>query len=192
LLLRAKLDRQAGPFDAAEKLLHNFPAAADISLRTSAKYELAAVLDRQGRYDEAMAACREAKALVQPLAERPIAELKIMRARVNHLSANASADVLHQWFDFAPELRPSHRVALLGGHPRSGTTLLEQVLDTHPDIVSAEGTEIFQNDGFGPLLRGHPDDIAIFVGLAKAMCLSNSSKPAGIIFAPWNCPWATQ
>ncbi len=65
-------------------------------------------------------------------------------------------------------LQTPHRLALLGGHPRSGTTLLEQVLDSHPDIVSAEETEIFYNDAYGPLLRGHPDDTAMFDGLAKA------------------------
>ncbi len=43
----------------------------------------------------------------------------------------------------AGTLQPPLRLALLGGHPRSGTTLLEQVLDSHPDIVSAEETEIF-------------------------------------------------
>ena len=46
---------------------------------------------------------------------------------------------------------------MLGGHPRSGTTLLEQVLDAHPDIVSAEETrDILHDDAYGPLLRGHP------------------------------------
>ena len=33
---------------------------------------------------------------------------------------------------------PPRRVALLTGFPRSGTTLLEQVLDAHPDLVSSE------------------------------------------------------
>jgi len=59
-------------------------------------------------------------------------------------------------------------MALLGGHPRSGTTLLEQVLDTHPEIVSAEETEIFHSDAYGPLMRGLPDDTAMYAALATA------------------------
>jgi hypothetical protein len=45
-------------------------------------------------------------------------------------------------------------LALLGGHPRSGTTLLEQVLDSHPDMVSAEESENFDIFAMSPLRRG--------------------------------------
>ncbi len=91
-----------------------------------------------------------------------------MRTRIHDLMENAPADVLHRWFDDSAQLQPSHRLALLGGHPRSGTTLLEQVLDSHPDIVSAEETEIFYDDAYAPLLRGQPDDTAMYAGLAAA------------------------
>lgn len=43
----------------------------------------------------------------------------------------------------------------MGGHPRSGTTLLEQVLDSHPDIVSAEEAENFALFAFWPIMRAH-------------------------------------
>jgi tetratricopeptide (TPR) repeat protein len=168
LLLRARLDRQAGQLDAAEKRLRAFPAQADPHLRASAAYELGGILDRQGRYDEAMAAFLAAKALLQPLAGRPIAELKIIRDRISQMVANVSAEMLQAWFADAGQLQPVHRLALLGGHPRSGTTLLEQVLDSHPDIVSAEETEIFYNEAYGPLLRGHPDETAMFAALDTA------------------------
>ena len=61
--------------------------------------------------------------------------------------------MLQRWFDFRPALQPPHRLSLLCGHARSGTTLLEQVLDSHPDIVSAEETAIFQDDAYMPLRR---------------------------------------
>jgi tetratricopeptide (TPR) repeat protein len=168
LLLRSRLDRQAGRLAAAEKVLHVFPANAEAILRITAAYQLGDVLDRQGRYDEAMAAFLEAKTLQQPLAERPAVELKVLRTRINHLIENATPDRLQQWSDPAGQLQPAHRLALLGGHPRSGTTLLEQVMDSHPDIVSAEETEIFYQDAYGPLLHGHPDDTAMFAALAAA------------------------
>ncbi len=168
LLLRARLERQAGRLEAAENVLRTFPVRAEPALRASAGYELGSILDRQGRYDEAMTAFLEAKALLQPLAMRHAAELKIIRTRIQYLTANASAELLQQWFNAAGQLAPSHRLALLGGHPRSGTTLLEQVLDAHPDMVSAEETEIFYNDAYGPLMRGHPDNTAMFSALATA------------------------
>ncbi len=168
LLLRARLDRQAGRLDTAEKLLHAFPASADPSLRLAAAYQLGDVLDRQGRYDEAMTAFLEAKFLLKPLTERPAAELKVMRTRINHMITNTAADQLRQWYGSTGQLQPNYRLALLGGHPRSGTTLLEQVLDAHPDIVSAEETEIFYNDAYGPLLRDQPDDTAMHAALVAA------------------------
>ena len=168
LLARARLERQAGRLEAAEKLLRVFPANAETAVRVRAGYELGGILDRQGRYDEAMAAFQQAKALLRPQAERPTVELSVMRKRIHDLMENAPADVLHRWFDASAELQPPHRLALLGGHPRSGTTLLEQVLDSHPDIVSAEETEIFYDDAYAPLLRGRPDDTAMHAGLAAA------------------------
>ena len=166
LQLRARLERQAGQLEAAEKRLRTFPANADPALRAGAQYELGGILDRQGRYDEAMTAFRDAKALLQPQAARPAMELKVMRARLQHLTTNATADVLSRWR--AESLPPPHRIALLAGHPRSGTTLLEQVLDAHPDMISAEETEIFYTDAYGPLLRGHPDNTGMYDALASA------------------------
>jgi hypothetical protein len=47
---------------------------------------------------------------------------------------------------------------LLCGHPRSGTTLLEQVLDAHPDIVATEETLIFRQDVCVPFSKTQPFD----------------------------------
>ena len=38
---------------------------------------------------------------------------------------------------------PIPRLAFLGGHPRSGTTLLEQVLDAHPDVAALDEPTAF-------------------------------------------------
>ncbi len=168
LLLRARLDRQAGRLEAAEQLLRAFPVKVDPHLRASASYELGGVLDRQGRYDEAMTAFLEAKAFLQPMAARALAELNTLRSRIGHLTENATADMIKQWSNSASQLQPARRLALLGGHPRSGTTLLEQVLDSHPDIVSAEETEVFYNDAYGPLIRANPNEDAMYSALTTA------------------------
>ena len=168
LLARARLERQAGRLEAAEQLLRHFPATTDPSLRASAAYERGGILDRLGRYDEAMTTFQSAKSLLQPQAPRHLAELKIIRQRIQHMTMNASAERFRQWSAESGPRLPAHKMALLGGHPRSGTTLLEQVLDAHPDIVSAEETEVFYNEVFGPLMRGQPDETAMDSALTAA------------------------
>jgi tetratricopeptide (TPR) repeat protein len=151
LLLCSRLQRQAGQLETAEKLLRTFPSHAAPALRAGAAYELGSILDRQGRYDEAMTAFLEAKNLLQPGAAPFLRDLKIIRQRLADMQAALNGETLQRWFDTAPDLVPPRRIALLGGHPRSGTTLLEQVLDAHPDVTSAEETEIFHFHAYMPL-----------------------------------------
>jgi hypothetical protein len=56
---------------------------------------------------------------------------------MQEMFAAITKDDFCRWRDEAAKLAPK-RVALLTGFPRSGTTLLEQVLDAHPDLVSSE------------------------------------------------------
>jgi len=168
LLGRARLDRQRGHLDKAEKLLRAFPADADRIIRVRARYELGGILDRQGRYDEAMTAFLEAKAILKPDAALFAADLSTLHARLKTLAESFSTDIFQRWFDFGQNLQPPRRLALLGGHPRSGTTLLEQVLDSHPDIVSAEETEIFHDESYLQLTRDLPPNALMLPVLEAA------------------------
>jgi len=169
LVLRAKLHRQAGQLNEAEKLLRSFLLSkSEPALRAQGWYELGGILDRQGRHDEAMTAFLEAKALLRPLAARPTAELETVRKRLQVMQASVSAEMLQRWLDSGQMLQPPRRLALLGGHPRSGTTLLEQVLDSHPDIISAEETTIFHDDAYMPLTRSLPEDTPMLSVLEAA------------------------
>lgn len=161
LLARARLDREAGRVEQAEKTVRSLLTQPDPGAQQSHErntrirgwYELGAILDRQKRYDEAMAAFVQAKSMLRLHAAQPMAELKAVRARLNQLKEMISAEMLQGWFELGSQLQPTRRLALLGGHPRSGTTLLEQVLDSHQDIVSAEETTIFYDDAYIPLAR---------------------------------------
>jgi tetratricopeptide (TPR) repeat protein len=168
MLARARLYRQTNRLNDAEPLLRSLSTTPNRGVRYRVWYELAGVLDRQGRYDEAMAAFIEAKALLQPDAARDAADLQIVRERLKVMQAGLSSEMLERWFDFGKELQPPRRLALLGGHPRSGTTLLEQVLDSHPDIVSAEETEILHNAAYTPLVRNLPENAPILSILESA------------------------
>lgn len=156
LLIRARLERRAGRLEAAERVLRAFPVAADGDTRVRSLYELGAVLDRQGRYDEAMAAFLEAKAMLAPDAPPLIAQRQTARAYWQKLQNTISAEILKRWRDSGAEFQPARRIAFLGGYPRSGTTLLEQALDSHPDIVSAGETFIFHDDVYALLANNLP------------------------------------
>ena len=168
LLARARLDRQAGRLEEAERLLRSFPADAEQEEQIRRYYELGAVLDRQKRYDEAMASWLEAKRLLQPDLQRFSEHLQHVRARRKQIAANSSREMFQGWFNAAPALQPPRKLALLCGHPRSGTTLLEQVLDAHPDLVSVDERDTFRDDVYAPLARAMPGDAPMLSVLTAA------------------------
>jgi len=146
VLVRARLDRLAGRVEAAEGRIRPLLANSDRdtwSTRIRGWYELGAILDRQGRFDEAMDAFLQAKALILPQAGKYLFAQQTVHVLLKKAEDDISESVLRRWFEFGAALQPPRQLALLCGHPRSGTTLLEQVLDSHPAITSAEETAIF-------------------------------------------------
>ena len=191
LLAKARLDRQAGRLEEAEKTLRSFLSKPSPNMRTLGWYELSeadthvrgwyelgGVLDRLGRYDEAMAAFLEAKALLRPKAGRLITAQQENYRRIQEMRTGLTAEMLQRWFNSGQVLQPPCRLALLGGHRRSGTTLLEQVLDSHPDIISAEETTIFRDDACAPFTRRMVTDIykLAVMGITSDETLQESRK----------------
>lgn len=170
LLVHARLKRQAGQLEAGENILRSILAQPipDLWIHVQAWYELGQNLDRQNRFDDAMPAFLHAKSLLQPQASPYLDQLKRFRARLKMMEANVSAEMLQHWFANGPALAPARRVALLCGHARSGTTLLEQVLDAHPDILSADETTVFADDALASLRRSSPPDAARLAVLEAA------------------------
>ena len=160
LLVRARLERLAGRLEPAEQVLRSFitKPIPDFLVHAQAWYEMGQILDRQKKYDEAMKAILNAKTVLRPQAAGYLAQRKTFRDRLKVMESNVSTEMFKRWFDNAPAPAPTRRLSLLCGHARSGTTLLEQVLDSHPDIVSAEETEIFFDEVFAPLKRTAPPD----------------------------------
>lgn len=161
LLISARLDRDTGKLEQAEGLLQAVLKAENRELRARAYYELGMVLDRQKRYDEAMSAWREAKSLLRSNAGTLLAQLEAIRAFWGEMQRMISGEVIQRWFAAAELLQPGRRIAFLGGYARSGTTLLEQVLDSHPDVVSAEETTLFNDEAYAPLVNRRPPGISL-------------------------------
>ena len=168
-LTQAKLRRQSGRLVEAEQALRLMLTTTDRELRIRGFYELGTILDRQGHYDEAMTAFLEAKSLLAPDAPPVLAQLRNIIKHLLEMETSVSAEMLARWYEAGREhLQPPHRMAFLGGHARSGTTLLEQVLDSHPDIVSAEETTIFHEDAYATLRRSLPGETSMLAGLDAA------------------------
>jgi tetratricopeptide (TPR) repeat protein len=168
-LTQAKLHRETGRLAEAESVLLPVLTNPNREMCVRGYYELSAVYDRQGRYDDAMAACLQAKNWLLPDAPPLLARMELVNRHLKELQDNVSTDLLGRWFDAGREtLQPLHRLAYLGGHARSGTTLLEQALDAHPEIISAEETTIFHNQAYETLRSTVPNEATMFAGLAGA------------------------
>jgi tetratricopeptide (TPR) repeat protein len=170
LVVRARLERQAGRLESAERLLRSFitKPIPYMMTRVLAWYELGNILDRQEKFNDAMESFLEAKSLLRAEAARNFGRLKILYDDLKLMESNISAEILRHWFDNGAALVPPRRLALLCGYARSGTTLLEQVLDAHPDIVSADETEIFNDDALPPLKRDLPSNTPVLTVLEAA------------------------
>jgi tetratricopeptide (TPR) repeat protein len=161
LLLRARLERLAGRLALGEQILRSLVARSipDAWTHARAWYELGHILDRQGSYDEAMKAFVTAKSLMRPPAGRNQDGQKSIHAGIKEMESKITVALLRHWHENGASLTPHFRLVLLGGYARSGTTLLEQVLDSHPDIVSAEETEIFVDEALASLRRQSPPGV---------------------------------
>jgi tetratricopeptide (TPR) repeat protein len=115
-------------------------------------HELAGCLDAQGDYPGALSALLRAKDELQPIA-RPLLEQWRQRAwRREQFAQQLEPGMLRRWRDAAAALEAPAPMAILAGHPRSGTTLLEQMLGRHPGIVTTDETGIVRRQFIEPLI----------------------------------------
>jgi tetratricopeptide (TPR) repeat protein len=138
-LVRGRIERRQKQADQAEATFRALiaRAGAESEWACQAWGELALMKDAQGDFAGAIEAIEQCKRS-QRSREAPhwAASEKVHAVMREMISAITRTDLL-RWRDAAAGMVPQ-RVALLSGFPRSGTTLLEQLLDAHPDLVSSE------------------------------------------------------
>jgi tetratricopeptide (TPR) repeat protein len=124
-LALARVQARERPEDAIEILRRIADASSGPMLHRIAGFELVQLLDRLGRFREAfdLATALHAATTLPYDLEGLLLRLDEQRA----LLARGSP-----WF--TPRADPVQGVAMVVGMPRSGTTLLEQMLDRHPAI----------------------------------------------------------
>jgi tetratricopeptide (TPR) repeat protein len=136
-VVAARCERRLGRAEAGLSRLDAIDdALLDGEARAHVAFEKAAILDRLGDYGRAYRcyAAGNAAAMAGPLAggvDREFYPLLIERLR-----ARFTPEWLAGWSPPAPGSAPPP--AFLIGFPRSGTTLLDQVLDSHPALTTME------------------------------------------------------
>jgi tetratricopeptide (TPR) repeat protein len=145
----ALLDRREHNLERAELQLRALVAEEPKHpyVRHACRYELAQILDRTDRIEEAMKLLVEAKQIVgsQTETETLLRNYDLTAEATRRFALAQPKQVLRTWGkSFPPEKREAiPSLALLGGHPRSGTTLLEQILDAHSDVAALDEPSAF-------------------------------------------------
>lgn len=136
--LLARLHRRTGEPDKSEQGLRKVTKSeAHWTVKTQAWFELGQLYDQAGEYQQALNAINQGKSLQAPHATGELERASREDRHVENVLASVSKLHLSAWRQTTSELE-QHPVALLTGPPRSGTTLLEKVLDGHPNIVSSD------------------------------------------------------
>ncbi len=148
--LAAHLDRRENKFADAEKQFRELLAFGPRlpHVRYACHSELANILDRTERFDEAIAVLEQGKQLARQSFNLK-AERKAFYERHEkevHQAVSFSKNILQIWEKTFPlraraEVSP---VAFLSGSSRSGTTLLERILDAHPGVAACDESLVFK------------------------------------------------
>lgn len=146
------IERRRGDFEQARSRLvahlSNYTSEDDWRLN----YELAGVLDRLGDYPAAFDALRAAKRQLEPSSRVHRPRWRAIADRQWQVAQGLERDRLQAWQQSARMLQPPLRLCLVAGFPRSGTTLLEQILTTHPCCVGTDETGILATQFRNPLV----------------------------------------
>jgi tetratricopeptide (TPR) repeat protein len=148
-LLR-RLKDNAGSEEVFRKLAAN--ELAHPLVRAQAWTEIAQRLDQDGDYDGAMDALLNCKEILRAEESPFLKESEALQSHLRNLAESLTAGQFQRWTDSARAF-PRHKVAVLASFPRSGTTLLEQLLDSHPGLVSSDEREAFGRDIFPTMWR---------------------------------------
>jgi tetratricopeptide (TPR) repeat protein len=150
-LVRGRIQQRQNHPEQAEAtfraLIERIPENSEWSCQ--AWSELALMKDREGDYEGAIDAMEHCKRTQRAHEVAHWKTSEQVHSQMREIIGGICRDDLQRWRDESSRLE-TRRTALLTGFPRSGTTLLEQLLDAHPDLVSSEerdfiGTELLQS-----------------------------------------------
>ncbi|HKZ11599.1 MAG TPA: sulfotransferase [Rhodanobacteraceae bacterium] len=130
--------REGRAADAAALYQRVLDVAGDTEIVSSAAFGLASAYDRQAHYREAWNALEVAHATQMKIARQAAPELSEVNGQpLPMVARSVDAQTYATWKPVADPSMPESPVFVIG-FPRSGTTLLEQMLDAHPDFQSMD------------------------------------------------------
>jgi tetratricopeptide (TPR) repeat protein len=126
--LRRMSRQDADWLAGAKRTAERAPPRDEMPLR----FAIGKYLDDVGDYDDAFISYRRANELARTY--RPRHDRNLLTADIDHLIASQTAEWLQRARSSSID---SERPVLVVGMPRSGTTLAEQILASHPDVYGA-------------------------------------------------------
>lgn len=134
----------------AEKILRDLlqTSAMDPDVRIPAMHLLGVIFDSLGQYTDALIWIEKAKD-----SQRQLTDTSAMERAYNQMDharrellASVTADVIRRWRQESATLPCPHPLVFLGGPPRSGVTLVEQILGANSDILVFDEPEAFAQE----------------------------------------------
>ena len=138
---------------------------ADDETMSSAAFERAQILDRLGRYDQAYAAYAEGNTRLAGTAAARRVDRAFFPELIERLRRRFTRDWVASWTPPPAKETVASPVFLIG-FPRSGTTLLDQILDAHPALSTMEEKDAIDvvRREVDRLPGGYPDALADLSG----------------------------
>jgi predicted Zn-dependent protease len=148
-LFKARLLRRIGQATESDQLLHQLAGndRANPLVRAQASAEIAQKLDREEDYRGAMQAMLQCKQILREREAPVLHEAEVVMDQLRRLTDALTPAHFLRWSEASSGFEPV-KAAVLTSFPRSGTTLLEQVLDSHSGLVSSDEREAFARDIF--------------------------------------------
>ncbi|MEQ8850650.1 MAG: tetratricopeptide repeat protein [Phycisphaerales bacterium] len=135
--LVARIDLREGRVEEAGARLSRLVDVASLDESLGhASIELGTVLERLERYDEAFAAVERGQQSIVGPNSPTVNQMAAFQSMLARCRENPADDLVASWNGAAGD--SNGPVTFLIGFPRSGTTLTEQMLGSHPNIVTSD------------------------------------------------------
>ncbi|KZC42095.1 MULTISPECIES: tetratricopeptide repeat-containing sulfotransferase family protein [Rhodanobacter] len=136
--------------------------APDDQSRAGAAFGLASACDKQGRQHEAWQALQTAHAAQLDIARNVLPELLAPDSQPLQMADRVVGRAAHEAWHPLSSPSAGQSPVFVVGFPRSGTTLLEQMLDAHPDFQSMDERAFIHEliEGMELFGQHYPADLA--------------------------------
>jgi tetratricopeptide (TPR) repeat protein len=161
-LIAAKLDRRS---ERVPQGIARLEPLLDIQIgpriKKSIRYELGLLYDRSGDIDRAFGMFTEANRIASEIASSQGIDMQVSQREISELSATLTPEWIASW-EPGPEKFDRPAPVFIVGFPRSGTTLLEQILKSHSRIRTLDEVPLIGalQGMVSHRFRGYPQGLA--------------------------------